>query len=273
MIDVNGLTDEDRVRLLQTELAAIEELGSQLSDAEWDLPTDLPGWSVKDNLSHMVDYEAGAIGRPRPPEGIDVFGYAHIKNDFGRINEVGIEWRRARAGREVLAEWAEIVPIRARSLEALDQSQNAPANLTPFGSGAPLRVALMIRLMDLFTHEQDIRRATGRPGNLDGEVAMTTFAWMAQRALPRVVAARVPEGRAVRFVVGDDAFIVAVRDGKGVIADDAPPSATISCDVDVFLRLTAGRISGAQARADGAVRVDGDDTLASAILENLAVTP
>ena len=38
----------------------------QLDDEQWDRPTDCPGWSVKDNLSHLIGIERMLLGDPSP---------------------------------------------------------------------------------------------------------------------------------------------------------------------------------------------------------------
>ena len=45
---------------------SIIDLGNGLSEAEWKLPTDLPGWSVQDNVSHIIGTERNMRGEPTP---------------------------------------------------------------------------------------------------------------------------------------------------------------------------------------------------------------
>jgi hypothetical protein len=40
--------------------ASMGRLCAGLPDRDWDLPTGCPGWTVKDHLSHVIDYEARA---------------------------------------------------------------------------------------------------------------------------------------------------------------------------------------------------------------------
>ena len=40
------------------------ELGDGLTDVQWDTPTCLPGWTVKDALVHMGGTEAMLLGEP-----------------------------------------------------------------------------------------------------------------------------------------------------------------------------------------------------------------
>ena len=79
---------------------SIDELCSGLTDAEWKAPTGCPGWSVQDNLSHLVDYEASALGRPRPDH--EPLTLDHTKNALGESNEVGVDARRTWTGERVL---------------------------------------------------------------------------------------------------------------------------------------------------------------------------
>ena len=44
--------------------ASVDRLCAGLPDRDWELATGCPGWTVKDHLSHLVDYEARALGGP-----------------------------------------------------------------------------------------------------------------------------------------------------------------------------------------------------------------
>ena len=75
----------------------------QLSDDSGTLPTDCPGWTVKDHLSHLIGIERMLLGDPSPPSLTEV--PAHVRNPFGEINEAWVEARRPVPGSEVLAEF------------------------------------------------------------------------------------------------------------------------------------------------------------------------
>ena len=46
--------------------ASVDRLCAGLPDPDWELATGCPGWTVKDHLSHLVDYEDGrSAGPPR----------------------------------------------------------------------------------------------------------------------------------------------------------------------------------------------------------------
>ena len=97
----------EHLRILWT---SIDELCSSLAEADWDRPTGCPGWTVKDQLSHLVDYEARALGRPGPDH--TPADLSHTRNPLGEGNEIGVDFRRSRPGPEVLAEFRQVTAER-----------------------------------------------------------------------------------------------------------------------------------------------------------------
>ena len=75
----------DSVENLGRIWASIDELCSPLTEEQWKHPTALPGWSVQDNLSHLVDYESRALGRPGPEHTPTHLG--HARNAIGRSSK------------------------------------------------------------------------------------------------------------------------------------------------------------------------------------------
>jgi hypothetical protein len=92
--------------------ASVYRLCSGLPDSQWDLPTGCPGWTVKDHVSRLVDYEARALGRPAPQH--DPGPLPHVRNELGRANEIGVDMRRAQSGAAVLAEFRQVTGGRGR---------------------------------------------------------------------------------------------------------------------------------------------------------------
>jgi uncharacterized protein (TIGR03083 family) len=82
--------------------ASIDQLCSGLPDSQWNLPTGCPWWTVKDQVSHLTDYEARLLGRPAPRH--EPAPAAHVKNELGRSNEIGVDARRSKSGADVLEE-------------------------------------------------------------------------------------------------------------------------------------------------------------------------
>jgi hypothetical protein len=140
---------------------------------------------------------------------------------------------------------------------------------------------LNVRLFDSFSHEQDIRRALHRPGNLDGEPARRAVL-RGVSVLPRAVgkaAREMPDG--IRFETMVDgaaggSWVVVVTGGRGAM-EDAPREggvdAGLRADADAFLRLVWGRVSPEIAEHDGGLTVSGDADLARRVAAGLNITP
>jgi uncharacterized protein (TIGR03083 family) len=263
---------EPLAELMEQAWSSMEEVCAQLSPEEWALATDCPGWTVKDQLAHIVAIESLLLGRPPAPGG--PLRAPHVRNDIGAVNEREIEARRSRSPEELLAEYREVTAERARALAAWDDWD--AEDLGPLGR-APRREIVAKRIVDVFTHEQDVRVATGRPGHLNGEVARLVLGRM-RDAMGYVLArrARAAEGETAVFEVGPpgEAFAVAMRDGRGVLVETpTEPAVRLAMDAEAFLRLTAGRWTPGPLEAEGRLRVAGDRGLADRILAGINIMP
>jgi len=248
--------------------ASIDRLCSGLPARQWDLPTGCPGWTVKDQLSHLVDYEARALGRPAPRH--EPGPLPHVKNEMGRANEVGIDARRAMPGAAVLDEFRQVTSERLARLRRLTPGDLAAQAVTPAGPGTVADL-LTLRVMDSWSHEQDIRRAVGRPGHTEGPAVGEAVAYFS-RFLPYLVGKRAaaPDGAKVVFRIGARAPVaVEVAGGRGRLAAD-PGNATVTLAVPVatFAALVGGR---ADVPADTVI--SGDQRLGRRVLESMAFLP
>ena len=257
------------IELLDEIWRSILELCADLTEQEWKAPTGCPGWTVQDNVSHLVDYEAAALGRPRPavelPAGLD-----HLKNPLGESNEVGVEARRSLPGAQVLEELREVAEARAAQLRQLTEEDLAQEIATPAGPGT-MADMLTLRVMDSWSHEQDIRRALSRPGHATGPVADAAVAYWS-RFLPYIVGKRAgaPDGSAVAVEVDDRRLLVAVEGGRAhpVDALDGEPTVTLAMPATTFAALVGGRTD-----APDDVAITGDEDLARRIIDNLGFLP
>jgi uncharacterized protein (TIGR03083 family) len=263
-------TDQELVDQLEAVWASIDELASGLSAAEWDAPTECPGWSVKDNLSHLIGIESMSLGRTAPER--DIGDPAHIKNDIGRANEMWVDNLRDRTGPEVLEEFRAVTAERTAGLRALDEAGFSADSWTPAGPGT-VRDLIPFRTFDSWVHEQDMRRAVDRPGDLDGPAARAAFERVAGR-MGYVVGKKVapPDGTSVVFDLDGPLaapLAVAVVNGRAQVLDAPPAAATVRLAMsdETFCRLACGRIDPAAARGDGRVVVTGDAELGRRVTE------
>jgi len=273
----HDLTDADRIDLMEQCYSSVEEVCSQLSDDDWDRPTDLEGWSVKDNLSHLLSYETIINGGARAPENIDISSATWVKNDFQAFNEREVEWRRATPAKELLEEYREVTAARAKRLREMDDAAWSTDMPTPFGP-MPARDMIGIRMMDFFYHDQDIRRAVGRGGGLDGDVARVAFHRLSTMAMPRVVVkgSGAPDGTTVAFDITPErwAFAIAVDAGRGALVARPPaPTVRLVCDLATFFCLCGGRWTPERVNEEGRVTIEGDVALGEKIVDAMTVIP
>src|ERR1700733_4576232 len=130
--------DAEWAQLGVRSMAALKETWESLVDAcyelastEWALPTECPGWDVKDQLSHLIGIEQAIMGQPAP-EWSEPLG-AHVKNDFAAANEPYVAVRRARSGPAVLAEFVAVTTTRLDQLDALTATEWAAIGYSPMG--------------------------------------------------------------------------------------------------------------------------------------------
>ena len=268
---------EPLIDRLEDVWADIISLCDDLSDAQWDLPTECPGWTVKDNVAHMIGTERMLLGEQAPPA--DISGAAHIRNDIGKANETWIESYRAMTGKEVLDEFRSVTARRLELLRVMTDEDWKREGFTPEGPG-PYSQFMAIRVFDCWYHDQDIREAIDRPGFMQGEVANLSLARIPAKGLGYVVGkkAAAPAGSTVVFeVAGEPPMIATIAvppEGRAGMIDEVPASPTVRIATDrrTFARLAGGRWNADQARARGMVRVEGEQALGERIVENMAFT-
>lgn len=265
-------TDRDTlVAALDDQFDALLALGRDLTDAQWDTPSDVPGWTVKDNFSHVIGTESMLLGRPDPT--VDVADAAHVKNDIGTFNEVAIETRRSRSGREVLAEFALVAGERKAALAAMTEADFDAESFTPAGQDTYGRF-MQIRVFDCWIHEQDCRGPLGLPGHESGP-AVDVMVDEMTTAMGFVVGkkAGATEGQSVRLVLtGATTRTIDVRvDGRATVVDDLDdPTTTITLPMPLWVRFAAGRRPGDASHPD--VVIEGDQALGTSVIEHAAYT-
>ena len=260
---------EPSIELLETVWWSIAALGADLTEEQWDTPTECPGWSVRDQVSHIIGLErmlAGLDTEPPATEG-GLEGVA-------AFNEGQIAPRRSRPGAEVLAEMNDICARRLEMLRTMPAEKWDEVGFTPIGEG-PYRMFMAIRVYDCWAHEQDMRRALGISGHLSGPVVRHCMDWHF-RTMGYVVGKRAgaSEGTTVVFDIAGDADgprCITVADGRAKLAPlPDNPTATLHTDVDTYNALCGGRTDAAEALAVGLVTLDGDRELGERVVLGLA---
>lgn len=271
-----GPPDERLVELVEIWHQACTDfvaLARDIPREQWDLPTDLEGWTVKDNVAHTAHLEAVLAGAPE--ETVEVAEAPHLRGLMNYYTEQGVLARRDRDMQELADEIEQAVATRYAALRAApptDGSASPPK--TPGDVSWTYLTLLSNRPLDVWMHDQDVRRAIGRPGGYDSPVAQHVLSVFG-RSLPMVVGKRVapPPGTTVRLAVPDADLCWTVgvgEDGRATTVDDATsPTAAVSLSPEDFVVLAGGR---RPPRATTPV-LDGDEDLAHRLLHSLVVTP
>jgi uncharacterized protein (TIGR03083 family) len=242
----------------------------ELEPTEWHEPTDLPGWDVAAVVAHVVHLEAVLAGTPH--EAVDVGEPGHVTNPMGTYTEQGVVARRERSREELLEELEAATAKRHGELVA---SLPEPLDPAPdvFGLlGWSNLTLLSNRPLDIWMHEQDLRRATGRLGGLAGPVAEHVIG-VFQRSLGYVVGKRTDAGPgdSVRILVEGcaPATVLVGDDGRAAPAEVGEPTVTISLDREGFIVLAGGRRTPDQVPHE----IAGNEELGRQVVAGLAVTP
>ena len=244
----------------------------QVPAEQWTTPTDLAGWDVRACASHTAHLESILAGNPE--ETADVGEPPHVTGFLGLYTEIGVVNRRDRSPEQIIGELREVTTRRHEQLLA-DPPTDAAAKPEAVFGGVPWtwEVLLRNRPLDIWMHEQDVRRAVGLPGGLDSAAARHTADYLTE-SFGFVVAKKAgaaPGSTAVLDVAGSPTVAFTVNDaGRGERLAEVPadPTVALRLDRESFILLAGGRRA-----PSGDVVIDGDQQLGERIVAVLASTP
>ena len=247
--------------------ASLHDLGKLLNESQWKTPTQCPGWSVQDNLSHIVGTERalGGLGdTTHRATRLEI-----VRNSLGEMNEHEVDSRRILSGADVLKEFDQVTEIRSRFFESSGEEFFAQETMTPVGKST-MAEFLKIRAMDCWVHEQDMRRALNLPGGQDSLSAALSIEFLC-RTLPMVVGKRsaAPEGGAVVIHITGPVThkkAITIINGRATVVEvlTSTPLTEIFFDSNTFVQLATGRAMAQEVRANW--KVSGDTALGEKIV-------
>ncbi|MCL6104475.1 MAG: maleylpyruvate isomerase N-terminal domain-containing protein [Actinobacteria bacterium] len=274
--------DKSVVDMLEQEWVTIYELVSSLDEKEWMLPTDCPGWTIKDQISHIVGTERMLLGE-KAPEGV-LSDTANVRNPIGNINELWVDVGRRMSIKDILCKFHEVTSKRIDYLRSMSDEDFSKESWTPIGQ-APYSEFMAIRVFDCWVHEQDIRRAVKKHGNLSSLVAAHCQERI-KKALPYVVAkkANSPNGSLITFLITEpiyDRIPIEVQDGRGKVVilpqevvtsqEDSKSIVELEMDFETLVCLSCGRWTVDQAGSRVRIKSSSEagSVLGQKIVENL----
>ncbi len=173
----------DLGRDLQVETAWLRARLAGLDAAGWDTPTPAPGWSVRDQVSHLAYFDEATTLAATDPDRFRVERAEVLADIDGFTSKVAAR-NRGRPGADVLA-WFDCA--RAEMIErvtGVDAAMRAPW----YGPDMSVTSLLTARIMETWAHGQDVADALGveHPST----VALRHVAHIGVRALPNSFRAR-----------------------------------------------------------------------------------
>jgi uncharacterized protein (TIGR03083 family) len=235
--------------------AELATMLDSLAPDDWSFPTGVQGVSVGELVAHLVGverYVLGQLGR-RPPLS------APRREDHFPVSRAAAADVFGAAGEEIArAWWHEVTRLIAVSGE-LDPQQ--PVDYHHL-SGS-LRGLLVVRTFELWTHDDDIRRAINRPPNMldDARLGLMSRELVSVLNLGMALSGTTQQGRTARINftgAGGGAYDVALAPGD--IA--GRPDITITVGALDICRLASNRLPADLLE----IEVDGDRSLLEPIL-------
>jgi uncharacterized protein (TIGR03083 family) len=247
--------------------AALDEVLCQLDADQWARPV-LRDLDIQGLIGHLIGVERqfqAALGMgPDPDAGIDT---TTGQDDDDHVASTQAD-ALAQAGRptaDTHRDWFAAVGRTLEYVGSLDpEALAAPMSLHRYT--LPVAQMLVVRSFETWTHDEDIRRATGRPLSAPEASRLTLMTELAVSALPRGLT------NAGLSRPGRTARIVLTGPGGGTWQaglDRQFPGSTdvrIIADATSFCRLVANRLEPDEVGAE----VSGDATLGREVLVGAA---
>jgi uncharacterized protein (TIGR03083 family) len=249
------------------------DLLESVPEEQWSTPTDLAGWDVRAVASHTAHLEGILAGAPE--ETADVGEPPHVSGVMGLYTEIGVVNRRSASPDSIIDEIRSAATARHAALLA-DPPADASGLPSPIFGGVPWtwRTLLRNRPLDVWMHEQDVRRAIGRPGGMDTAPARHTAEYLTE-SLGFVLGKKVGAPPGTTLVLDMDGHAPCAfrvndsRRGERLPEPPADPTVTLRMDRESFIRLAGGRCEP----EPGAVSIEGDRELGGRVVASMATTP
>jgi uncharacterized protein (TIGR03083 family) len=237
-----------------------------LAPSQWDTPTALPGWRVREVVAHLVSVDRASVTGQAL-----TFAFSSTHKLEAWNDRAVPAWadRSIPALLDALDRWGRRFAILVRVTPSAAYRVRVP---TQWGR-QHLSLLLWVRAYDEWVHRQDIRRALDLGDEDDGvdPIAQFLLTMIARETLRHVDAGR-----------GSVALSLGGRQGNAWIYDLAaragrpapnPPDADarVEATATAFIMAAAGRDGFADLESTGALSIEGDRAVADALLSRLRI--
>jgi uncharacterized protein (TIGR03083 family) len=229
---------------------------ADLSDDEWARPA-LRDLHVQGLVGHLIGVEHDfqvALGLQDAED-------SDSPTDHVASTQLMAAAQEGRAPSDTRHDWLLTASRTADRVSAFDDDRLG-ANVSLHGITFSVDAMLIVRSFEMWTHEEDIRRATGRPLAAPEAARLSLMTQLAVSLLPAgMMRAERPVDRTVRLVLtgpGGGTWPAAVAGQNGELAE-----ARLVIDAVSFCRVVANRMEP----ADAGAWVSGDQALARDVLD------
>ena len=274
-------TATDLRPLFPRERAALLEVLSSLDDAEWQLPTACPGWTVHDLALHLLNddlrYLAGkrdGYSSPHGPVVAPPYGRAEVTALVNELNQRWIDGARWMSPRQLMELLAQSGEELARYLETVEMGAIGMVVDWVGPEPAPVWVDVAREFTERWMHQQQIRDAAGRPPLYDRWAIYPVFDSF-MLALPHALrAVEAPVGANVHLTIRGEAgctWIVRRAEAGWEFGADrgVEPFAAVSLDQDDAWRLFTRGLSPGEVR--GRAILQGNDAAIETLLGMITI--
>lgn len=249
-----------------------------LSPEEWDKPTVVQGWTVKDVAGHLLKGELGILSRRRDGysmPGVSINSYEDLVNLINTLNRTWTDAARMLSPRAICDLLAYAAPQAEEYFASLDpDAVGVPVDWVS-AEPAPNWLDLAREYTERWHHQQQIRDAVGKPGLKEARyLAPVLDAFV--RALPRTfehVKGRL--GKQVKLTITGEAggtwCLLREESGEWHLytgAGDSPTAEVVIGEDDAWRLFTKGlKPEEARQRA----QITGDSALATRVLDTVSI--
>jgi uncharacterized protein (TIGR03083 family) len=235
---------------------SMDALLTVLTDAEWTAPA-IRGLTVQGLIGHLIGVERDFL---RAVRGL-IPAQPGAEDHIGATQTSALE-QLGKSPDQTLHDWRQSVTDTRQVLRDCAEDDRPTAPVSMHGITLPVGDFLVVRAFEMWTHEEDVRRATGRPLSPPDDATLSLMSRLAATLLPHAMARTgYPAPAEVRLVLtgrGGGTFTVQVGEQPA----EPPDRARLIMDTVQFCRVVADRL----ADVDVTVDVSGDPTLAAAAL-------
>lgn len=144
----------DLILDLEAEHLSLELLVDPLSAESWRLPTESPGWTVADQISHLQFFDQRAAWALND---VDRFVEDRANLLASAPRDLSVELGRSVSSEELLVAWKRERSALLAALRGADPSVRVPW----YGPSMSVKSFLTARLMECWAHGFDVATATG----------------------------------------------------------------------------------------------------------------